>query len=123
MWKLYLLSRIGIISTVATVACVLLILTSIICYIISITVDAWDGKDVFNEWQQSKLRKFAKRLLYMFCITLPISILTPTTKEAYLIYGVGSTLDYLQSNNKAKELPDKCIDALNAWVESLNKED
>lgn len=36
-----------------------------------------------------------------------------------LIYGVGTTLDYLQDNEKVQQLPDKCVDALDAWVESL----
>lgn len=39
-----------------------------------------------------------------------------------LIYGVGTTLDYLQDNEKVQQLPDKCVDALEAWVESLSKE-
>ena len=40
-----------------------------------------------------------------------------------LIFGVGSTIDYIKSNETIQEIPDKCINALDAWVESLNKED
>ena len=57
-------------------------------------------------------------------ITLIISSLTfvfvPSTKEALLIWGVGSTIDYIQENETAKQIPDKCINALNEWVESLS---
>ena len=57
-------------------------------------------------------------------ITLVISslifVFIPTTKEALLIWGVGSTIDYIQENETAKQLPDKCINALNDWVESLS---
>ena len=49
-----------------------------------------------------------------------IFVFVPTTKEALLIWGVGSTIDYLQENETAKQLPDKCINALNDWVESLS---
>ena len=49
-----------------------------------------------------------------------IFVFVPTTKEAVLIWGVGSTIDYLQENETAKQLPDKCINALNDWVESLS---
>ena len=49
-----------------------------------------------------------------------IFVFVPTTKEALLIWGLGSTIDYLQENETAKQLPDKCIDALNDWVESLS---
>ena len=46
----------------------------------------------------------------------------PNTKEAMLIYGIGSTIDYIKSNDKAKQLPDKCIDALTRYVDSIEKE-
>lgn len=65
-------------------------------------------------------------LLWLRCAftTLVISslifVFVPTTKEAVLIWGVGSTIDYLQENETAKQLPDKCINALNDWVESLS---
>ena len=49
-----------------------------------------------------------------------IFVFVPTTKEAVLIWGVGSTIDYIQENETAKQLPDKCINALNDWVESLS---
>lgn len=67
-----------------------------------------------------------KSLLWLRCAftTLVISslilVFVPSTKEALLIWGVGSTIDYLQENETAKQLPDKCIDALNEWVESLS---
>ena len=49
-----------------------------------------------------------------------IFVFVPSTKEAVLIWGVGSTIDYLQENETAKQLPDKCINALNDWIESLS---
>ena len=67
-----------------------------------------------------------KSLLWLRCTfaTLVISslifVFVPSTKEAVLIWGVGSTIDYLQENETAKQLPDKCINALNDWVDSLS---
>lgn len=55
-----------------------------------------------------------------FLILLPLSILIPTKKEAMLIWGVGSTIDYIKENETIKQLPDKCVNALDAWVESLS---
>ena len=69
-----------------------------------------------------------KTLLWLKCTfaTLVISslifVFVPSTKEAVLIWGVGSTIDYLQENETAKQLPDKCINALNDCVESLSDE-
>ena len=67
-----------------------------------------------------------KTLVWLKCTfaTLVISslifVFVPSTKEAVLIWGVGSTIDYIQENETAKQLPDKCINALNDWVESLS---
>lgn len=45
----------------------------------------------------------------------------PNTKELYVIYGVGGTIDYLKDNDKAKQLPDKCIDALDKYLNEFNE--
>ena len=50
-------------------------------------------------------------------------VFTPTTKQALLIYGVGGTIDYIQANPTAKQLPDKCINALDKWVDTWNTEE
>lgn len=39
-----------------------------------------------------------------------------------MIWGVGETIDYVKSNETAKQLPDKCIEALDKWVEGLNED-
>lgn len=123
MLELYLISRIGVIHGVFVAATVISILTAIICYIVSITTDDWSGEDICNEWQKSKLRKFANKMFVVFGISVVITVITPTKEEAYFIYGVGSTIDYIQSNPKATQLPDKCIDALNRWVYNLNEKE
>jgi hypothetical protein len=72
---------------------------------------------------EEEIKKSLLWLRYTFA-TLVISslifVFVPSTKEALLIWGVGSTIDYLQENETAKQLPDKCINALNDWVESLS---
>ena len=85
--------------------------------------DDYTGEDVYNAWQKSKLRRFANKMFVVFSISVTINLITPTTEEVYLIYGVGSTIDYIQDNPKAKQLPDKCIDALSRWVDNINKEE
>ena len=65
----------------------------------------------------------AKHWAYTLLIisTLVITFV-PSKRELYIIYGVGGTIDYLKDNPAAKELPDKCIKALDTWVDNLNKE-
>lgn len=65
----------------------------------------------------------AKHWTYTLLIisTLVITFV-PSKRELYIIYGVGGTIDYLKENPTAKELPDKCIKALDTWVDNFNKE-
>ena len=65
-----------------------------------------------------------KAIFASFCVLLLSVLLTiaiPSKKELYMIYGVGSTIEYLKSNPNAKELPDKCIKALERWADEVNK--
>lgn len=122
MLELYLISRIGVIHVFAVAMTIIFCISTIAFLFCSIVTDEWSGELCYSEWQRSMLRKYGKRCFIVFIISALIAILTPTKNEAYIIYGVGGTIDYLQSNDKAKQIPDKCIDALDKWVESLNKE-
>lgn len=51
------------------------------------------------------------------------SIFVPTSKDAMLIFGVGGTIDYIKTNETIKQIPDKCINALDAWVDSLTEKE
>lgn len=123
MWELYLISRIGVIHGLAIALSFISIVTAIICYILSVTRDDWSGEDIFDEWQKSILKKFGNKMFVVFGFSVFVATITPTKEEAYFIYGVGSTIDYIQSNPKAKQIPDKCIDALNKWVDNLNEKE
>lgn len=123
MAELYLLSRLGVIHNIAIAIFVILLVAMFISFIMSCVTDDWSGEPIFSVDKQINLKKLALKFLKASVIFLVLIIITPTTKEAYTIYGVGGTLDYLQSNEKAKQLPDKCIDALNLWVENLKSEE
>ena len=40
-----------------------------------------------------------------------------------MIWGVDRTINYVKYNDTAQQLPDKCIKALEKWVDSLNEEE
>lgn len=65
---------------------------------------------------------YFKRFIFVTIIACLINVFIPTTNEALMIYGVGGTIDYIKSNKTAKQLPDKCIKALDKWVDNLNEE-
>lgn len=61
---------------------------------------------------------FKYTLPFIFVGTLGL-VFVPNKQDALLILGVGGTIDYIKTNETIKEIPDKCIDALDAWVSSL----
>lgn len=69
------------------------------------------------------LYKLSKKVLKSSIVGFLICILgvtfIPSTKDALLIYGVGGTIDYVKNNDKAKQLPDKVINALDRYVDSI----
>lgn len=49
-------------------------------------------------------------------------VFVPKTNEALLIYGVGTTIDHVDNNETIKQLPDKAVQALDKYLDSLNKD-
>ena len=78
-----------------------------------------------DDYEKTKTNriKTVKTSLIVMIISIIGATFTPTTKNMLLIYGIGSSIKYLKNNEGAKELPDKCIKALNYWVESLTPEE
>jgi len=68
-------------------------------------------------------RKLSKRILGIGIISVICCILTPTTQQAYRIFGIGGTIDYLNNNPDAKALPDKTIKILNKWADNVLEQD
>jgi hypothetical protein len=69
------------------------------------------------------LKRVKKSILILGCSLLGV-IFLPNTKQAYMIWGLGGTIDYLKNNETVQKLPDKTIQCLDKFVdEYLNKED
>lgn len=76
-----------------------------------------------NERSVEKCRKYSKRILPGFIFFLISLIFIPSKKEMYLIYGVGGTIDYLKANPTAKQLPNKCIEVIDKWLDEKKDEE
>lgn len=66
--------------------------------------------------------KGIKYSLITMIISATINIFIPTTKEAYVIYGIGGAIDYIKNDSVATQLPHKAIVALDKWLDE-NKKD
>lgn len=110
MLEIYLITRMGIVMPICAIISVLAFLV----FLVSGIGFASDSEDELNV-------KVFKRSCIVLAISLMGVIVFPSKEDMLLIYGVGTTLDYIQDNETAKQLPDKCIEALNIWVESLTE--
>lgn len=95
------------------------LLFSASCFIANLTCTASEVSETLDYKRFIKAKNWAYTLLIISTLVITF---VPSKRELYIIYGVGGTLDYLKENPTAKELPDKCIKALDAWVDNLNNE-
>ena len=74
-----------------------------------------DEKCMYNTGK--KITIISSIIVFVFSIG---TCLIPNTNDAYMIYGLGGTIDYIKSNETSKQLPDKYIIALDKYLEEIN---
>lgn len=116
--------------------CNFLTTIAVVSFVISVVIGAFamynrfqaddyvEGGEHYNCYMQrfNIFLNYFKRSIIVTLVLTVINIFIPTKNDALLIYGIGGTIDYIKSNDTAKQLPDKCIKALDKWVENLNEE-
>lgn len=111
------------IIVLGNVSILLVILCSIFCAYTGVTIvvslaEAYEPDDFTKSFNKFKLK-----LTIPLCIILGFATcFIPNEKQLYMIFGVGSVIDYVQESDEVKKLPDKVVNALDVWVNSLNKE-
>ena len=114
MFDLYLITRLDGINGLF-IALTIVSFTATVVGLIAYLVQTADNDSVVVP------KLMLKYAIPTFLIACPLLILTPNSKQALMIYGVGSTIDYLKENPTAKQLPDKCIKALDSWLTNLSE--
>lgn len=107
MWTIYFISRFDTIIVVSSVV------ATICGFIISFV-----GLIGFIE-KEEQLLHAAKKAILPFIISFTIAIFTPSSQTAFAMYGIGTIVDYVKENKELTNIPDKCIKALDVW---LNKQ-
>lgn len=92
------------------------------CFAIAFAIVVWCLIDGFEEFRDKHLIHWVKKFAMVFAFFTIGSIIIPTQHDLMMIYGLGGTIDYIKSNDKAKELPDKVVNALTRYIDYLEKE-
>lgn len=115
MNELYWLTRLDVVNTI------LLISLIIGCFVILISIGIILNKRSDYGFEENdddyiftkKVLRTSSIVTFIICL---FYIFIPTQKQALIIWGVGGTIDYIKSNDTAKQIPDKCIDALDKFI-------
>lgn len=123
MNEIYWITRLDAVNIILLAS---LIVGCIIAIVATITILSMRSEYSHDDEDDNYI--LAKKVLKVSSIVTSIIcllfIFTPSQKQALIIWGVGGTIDYIKSNETAKQLPDKCIQALDKFVDEymLNEE-
>lgn len=119
-WFIYLITRLDTLSSMAEFfsifGIIFFMILSIVYFILKVGEDFDTKNEVFKIFN-----KTLKILIIVLTISLPLFILTPTTKEAAVIY----LLPKIVNNEKIQKVPNNFLDLLNSkteeWLEDITK--
>ena len=111
MSELYWISVIGKLNTFFWIMFGISAVAGVILFILYFTSDYEDD--------YIKLAKPIKPTIISTIVCGLCGIILPGKNEACFIYGAGTIVDYCKENSKVKEIPDKAIDALNRYLDSI----
>jgi len=127
MSDLYWITVIGGLKTVFLVSFIVYgALVLFLCMVFLI-----NSEDLFYDYGKRGIAKLKRRyysrlgkwLVWIGIFLLLGTSFTPSKTDMYMIYGVGGVIDYVKGNEEARGIPDKCVKALDKWVESLSDDD
>lgn len=107
LYWITILGNIGVTCTLLAMFLTLVLIITIVCVILR------EDNHIF--------KSFMKWELCAFILLTLLRIFIPSKQDLYIIYGVGTTLDYLKDNPQAKQLPDKCIKAIDKYLDNVNE--
>ena len=113
MEEIYWITRLDSLHTLFVVCVVIFSLLSTIAIVFGIAAFVEDA----SEKDKKLVIKFNKLVLSSLLLSLIGNVFIPTTKEMLLIYGVGGTIDYIKQNETIQQLPDKCVEALDLFID------
>lgn len=120
--KMYWFTRLSTITTALKTILIISLILAAAALIFWLVIHLTDP-EYMPDGEESKRRflKIGSKTLCISTIVFAIGLIgrtfTPTTSEALIIYGVGESVDYLQNNKDAVQIPDKALQALNKYLD------
>lgn len=118
MNELYWITRLDGINTLLG----LFLLISLIVFLFFFIGFLISGGEVGDDFNNNDLRVLKTSFFSSALLSIAF-VFTPSEKDMFMIYGIGGTIDYIKSNDTAKQIPDKCINALDKFIDEYVNED
>ncbi len=119
MNELYWLTRLDGVCVFMTVMLIVSVIVSVVFAVVYF-IEILEGDE---EYMGNTPGKMLKIFIPMLLLSAVARVFIPSTNEALMIWGIGGTIEYIKGNEKIKQIPDKCIDALDMWVNRLTEEE
>ena len=118
MSEIYWLSRLDGVLAIFGIICTISVVSAVFMSLV-VMIDR-EGETFMP---QKKSKKLLRCCIITALITGIACVFVPSSKQAYMIFGIGRVVDYIQESEMASQLPDKCVEALEVWLESLTEEE
>lgn len=126
MWLVYLILILDNVAIVAKLFAIVAGFGLIVTFILSCVATAQQNssRPDFDKDDKKVIDKIKNLCLSIFIPCLFVTLFVPTSKQLAIIYTAGNTMEYVQGNEKIKELPDKAVQCLDKFIdEYLNEKD
>lgn len=118
MNEIYWITRLDAINVLLAV----FLLISIVVFVYYLVGFLSNGGDIDEVFTKNDFRVFKTFFFSSTLLSIAV-VFTPSEKDMFMIYGIGGTIDYIKSNDTAKQIPDKCINALDKFIDEYVNED
>lgn len=99
-------------------------IVTVICFFVLAGLVVWVFMCIADGEEPSPIvKKVLKGSFLVIVFGIFGCLFIPSQKNLLIIYGVGGTIDYLKENKDANKIPDKCIKALDKYLDDALKED
>ena len=121
MNELYWITRLDAANTILLIFLIVGFIVAIVSTFVLLDIrNDYKFEDDDNYILCKKVLKTSSIVTSIICL---LYIFMPTQKQALLVWGLGGTIDYIKSNDTAKQIPDKCINALDKFIDEYVNDD
>lgn len=119
MAEMYWFTRLDAINITIVAVLIFSTVVAAFYFMVYVSCDWKIDKDNFTEGNLKTLKVFTA----IAVLSSALNVFVPTKKDMLMIYGIGGTIDYIKSNDTAKSMPNKCIEALDKLLDEYIDEE